>query len=90
MEERRDLRKLIVPTEIDNTDEEQKSGNKSFNTTDLVFLDSYENQFKNSKLTNEERIVAPTDYAITTNAFVSSNYTNVLNQLSTYAWLRSA
>lgn len=37
--EREDLRSKIIPTTIENT------GNKKFNTTDLIYLESYEEQF---------------------------------------------
>ena len=42
---REDLRSRIIPTTIDNTDESQNTGNKKFNTTDLIYLDSYNEQY---------------------------------------------
>lgn len=43
---REDLRSKIIPTTIENTDESQNTGNKKFNTTDLIYLDSYSEQFE--------------------------------------------
>ena len=40
-----DLRNKIIPTTIENTDESHKIGNKKFNTTDLIYLDSGNEQF---------------------------------------------
>ena len=51
---REDLRNKIIPTTIENTDENQLTGNKKFNTTDLIYLDSYDEQY-NGKKTNLER-----------------------------------
>lgn len=42
---REDLRSKIIPTTIENTDETQKTGNEKFNTTDLIYLDSFNEQF---------------------------------------------
>ena len=39
---RTDLRKRIIPSTIENTDESQNTGNTNFNTTDLIYLDSYD------------------------------------------------
>ena len=33
-----DLTRFIIPVELDNTDENQKMGNRSFKTKDYVFL----------------------------------------------------
>lgn len=46
---REDLRSRIIPTTIDNTDESQNTGNKKFNTTDLIYLDSYNEQYDGKK-----------------------------------------
>ena len=46
---REDLRSKIIPTTIENTDEFQNKGNKRFNTTDLIYLDSYDEQFGRPK-----------------------------------------
>lgn len=41
MQERRDLRKFIIPTTIENSDLNGKIGNPEFNTTDLIYIQSY-------------------------------------------------
>ena len=46
---REDLRSKIIPTIIENTGESQNKGNKKFNTTDLIYLDSYDEQFGRQK-----------------------------------------
>lgn len=46
MIKREDLRSKILPTTIENTDEFQGTGDKKFNTTDLIYLDSYDEQFE--------------------------------------------
>ena len=51
---RQDLRSKIIPTTIENTNEFQNMGNEKFNTTDLIYLDSYKEQYDGKK-TNEER-----------------------------------
>ena len=90
MNERKDLRDLIVPVTLTNTNEEQEVGNRSFNTSDLIYLDDYESLFgKSSKLTNEERMVALTDHAKSNRAWVSDSE-NRLNESTGYSWLRSA
>lgn len=83
-----DLKKFIVPTLLDNTDETQKFGNKSFQTRDLIFLDSVEEyleQVKNYKREEYEYPISATDYAISCGAF----YQTADNPFANY-WLRSA
>lgn len=41
-----DLRSKIIPTTIKNVDNSQNIGNKKFNTTDLIYLDSCDEQFR--------------------------------------------
>lgn len=86
---REDLRSNIIPSTIENTDEQQKMGNKKFNTTDLIYLDSYDEQFDNKK-TDKERTVSATDYAKMNNAYISDEYETQTGQKTTQAWLRSA
>lgn len=86
---REDLRSNIIPTTIGNTDENQKNGNKEFNTTDLIYLDSYDEQF-NSKITDEERRISATDYAKMNNAYTYDSYETRTGKQTTRAWLRSA
>lgn len=44
-----DLRSRIVPTTIENTDDSQEMVNKKFNTTDLIYLASYNDLFDGQK-----------------------------------------
>lgn len=86
---REDLRSRIIPTTIENTDESQKTGNKKFNTTDLIYLDSYDEQYDGKK-TDKERRISATDYAQMNNAYIYSDYTTRTGRQTTWAWLRSA
>ena len=86
---RKDLRSRIIPTTIENTDESQNTGNKKFNTTDLIYLDSYDEQFDGKK-TDEERRISATDYAQMNNAYIYDGYTTRTGKQTTWAWLRSA
>lgn len=83
-----DLKKFIVPTLLENTDEKQKFGNKSFQTKDLIYLDSIDEYLKEVKQYKKEQYNYPikaTDYAIANGAFYH-------NEKETYSnhWLRSA
>lgn len=86
---REDLRSRIVPTTIENTDESQEMGNKKFNTTDLIYLASYTEQFAGKK-TDLERRSSATDYAKMNNAFTYDNYRTLTGQLTSAVCLRSA
>ena len=86
---RQDLRSKIIPTTIENTDESQNTGNKKFNTTDLIYLDSYDEQYDGKK-TDMERRISATDYAQMNNAYIYDNYTTRTGKQTTWAWLRSA
>lgn len=86
---REDLRSKIIPTTIKNTDESQNTGNKKFNTTDLIYLDSYDEQYDGKK-TDEERRISATDYAQMNNAYTYDGYTTRTGRQTTWAWLRSA
>lgn len=83
-----DLTRFIIPVELDNTDQNQIRGDKSFETKDLVFLDSDD---EIGDLSNEERITSPTDYAIANGAFQWWQGVSRTGKKGTSAyWLRSA
>ena len=83
-----DLTRFIIPVELDNTDQNQKMGDKSFKTKDLVFLDSDD---EIEDLSNEERIISPTDYAIANGAFQWWQGVSRTGKKGTSSyWLRSA
>lgn len=79
-----DLRNRIIPTTIENT-----IGNEKFNTTDLIYLDSYNEQFDGQKTDGDRRMPA-TDYAQMTYAYIDSHYTTRFGVPTTWVWLRSA
>lgn len=83
---RRDLRNQIVPTTIENIGKEFKLGNRKFNTTDLIYIDTYNEQYET--FTKEERRISATDYAIMNNAFVDREYQTRLGKKSTVVWTR--
>lgn len=84
-----DLRSQIIPTKIRNTDENQERGSKAFDTEDLIYLDSYEEQF-NGKLSYADRRMSSTDYAKMNYAFTYDNYTTRTGKKTSPVWLRSA
>lgn len=86
---REDLRSKIIPTTIENTDESQNTGNKEFNTIDLIYLDSYDEQYDGKK-TDKERRISATDYAQMNNAYIYDGYRTSTGRQTTWAWLRSA
>ena len=83
-----DLTRFIIPVELDNTDQNQKMGDKSFKTKDLVFLDS-DDEIKD--LSDQERITSLTDYAIANGALQWWDGVSRTGKkgISAY-WLRSA
>lgn len=85
---REDLRSRIIPTTIDNTNESGNMGNTEFNTTDLIYLDSEDEQYGDQKTIKEMQISA-TDYAKMNNAYIGNIYTTRTGKQTTPAWLRS-
>ena len=81
-----DLKSFIVPTKLDNTNDNQKHGNSDFQTSDLVYLESYPD-IKN--IPKKERIVYPTDYAVMNGCHASYINIGLLNKESCVPWLRS-
>ena len=80
-----DLKSFIVPTKLENTDEEQKYGDSSFDTKDLIYLESW---LDVENIPKDERIVYPTDYAVMNGCCTSGKY-GLLNKESCATWLRS-
>ncbi len=87
--ERKDLRSRIIPTTIDNTDEFQKTENEEFNTTDLIYLDSYDEQFNDNK-TDKERTVSSTDYAKMNHIIINNGQTTRTGKQTVNVLLRTA
>ncbi len=86
---RKDLRSQIIPTRLGNTDEKFIVGNKEFDTIDLIYLDSYDEQF-DGKRTDTDRCISATDHARMTNTYVYSNFTSRTGEATSPHWLRSA
>jgi len=82
---REDLRSRIIPTTIENTDEFQNMRNNKFDTTDLIYLDTYDD-----KITDMERRISATDYTQMNNAYIYDSYTTLTGKPTTWTWLRSA
>lgn len=78
---------LIEPTELDNTNENQETGDRAFKTKDLVYLESWD-EVKNGS--NNDRVVYPTDYAVMCGACMTSDNTGPKFRKSTRYLLRSA
>ncbi len=64
----KNLTEFIVPTKLDNTDEHQESGNKRFQTEDLIYLESHDDV----KYRSSELVTYSTDYAVMNDAFLSN------------------
>lgn len=86
---REDLRIRIEPTTIENTYGGLNRVNKKFNTTDLIYLASFKEQFDGKK-TDQERRTSATDYAKMNNAYTYNDYTTLTGQQTTSVYLRSA
>ena len=85
-----DLRNMIIPTTLKNTDPFYgKVGNRKFNTTDLIYLDSYNEQFDNKK-NNIDRRQSITDFAQMNYAYIFNINKTVNGQPAAWIWLRSS
>lgn len=77
----------VLPTKLENTDQNQEYGNSAFDTEDWVFLYSsreIENQ------TQQERLVYATDYAVMCGASLSYERRGDKGKRLTLKWCRSA
>ena len=82
-----DLKSFIVPTKLENTDEEQKYGDSSFDTKDLIYLESL---LDVKNIQEEERVVYPTDYAVMNGCERSRSNSGFLGKRTCKIWLRTA
>ena len=85
---RKDFRSEIIPITIENTDEFQNMGNKNLNTTDLIYLASYDELYDDEE-NYVERTISAVDYAQMNNAYVSNDDITDTGKKATRAWLRS-
>lgn len=83
-----ELKDLIIPTFLDNTDQYGNFGNKNFRTRDMVYLPA-----ANEVNQEEPNMIVPTDYAIMNGALRFTGTESVLDQIkgADYCrlWLRS-
>lgn len=84
---REDLRSRIIPTTIEDTCEDKDIGNKRFKITDLIYIDSYDEQYNGEK-TDEERRISATDYAKMNNVYIYDNYETRTGRHTVSAMLR--
>ena len=82
-----DLTRFIIPVELDNTDENQNTGNSAFDTQDYVFFETYD-EVKN--IDKDERYVYASDYAVMNGALLGGQRKGPKDRQSTWHWLRSA
>ena len=82
-----DLKSFIVPTKLDNTDENQEHGDSSFDTKDLIYLESW---LDVKNIQEKERVVYPTDYAVMNGSSMSTQNYGPMKKRSCEIWLRSA
>lgn len=79
---------FIVRTLLDNTDENQKTGNTAFITQDYVFFESYDEV---EALSEDQRIAYSSDYAVMNGASLTSKYSGPKEYRKPIPqWLRSA
>ncbi|HIT61822.1 MAG TPA: AAA family ATPase [Candidatus Caccovivens faecavium] len=82
-----ELKDFIVRTRLDNTDENQKTGNSAFDIQDFVFFET-KDEVENIK--DEERYIYASDYAVMNGAFLGGQRRSPKDRQSTWYWLRSA
>ncbi len=83
----KDFRNGIIPRALKNNDCDNKV-KKEYTTTDLVYLDSYKEQFGGS-LTDMDRRASPTDHAKIHNVYISNSRQTKTGSNSCWWWLRS-
>lgn len=82
-----ELKDFIVRTRLGNTDENQRIGNSAFDTQDFVF---FETKDEVENITDEERYIYASDYAVMNGALLSRQRRGPKDRQSTWHWLRSA
>ena len=82
-----ELKDFIVRTRLDNTDENQKTGNSAFDTQDYVFFETY---YEMKGIDSDKRYVYASDYAVMNGAFLGGQRKSPKDRQSTWYWLRSA
>ena len=86
----KDLKSFIVPTVLSNTDLDYKTGNRTFNTKDFVFLDSYD-EINTYNRNPDQLMVSTTDWCLVNEGFHSLKRSTLTGKRGTAScWLRSA
>lgn len=83
----RDLRDNIIPTVLENYDDQRQAGNDKFNTTDLIFIESRDIDVNMDDLVMKR--IPCTDYAKMNNAFISGSFSLGGNSNKSYKWFRT-
>lgn len=78
---------FILTSKISNTDQNQKDGNSAFDTDDKIYFESYK---EIKKLSNDERKITPSDYAVMNKALMTSGEDETLGRKTCWSFLRSA
>lgn len=86
--EREDLRKNIIPTVLENTDENSKFGNPEFNTKDLIWIESSKGQGNSSKEIYARRL-STTDHAKANNVNIQESHARN-GKCTTWTFLRDS
>ena len=82
-----ELKDFIVRTRLDNTDENQKTGNSAFDTQDYVFFETYDEM---KGIDSDKRYVYASDYAVMNGDLLGGLREGPKDRQSTWHWLRSA
>lgn len=82
-----ELKDFIVRTRLDNTDENQKTGNSAFDTQDYVFFETYDEV---KGIDSDKCYVYASDYAVMNGALLGGQRKGPKDRQSTWYWLRSA
>ena len=82
-----ELKDFIVRTRLDNTDENQKTGNSAFDTQDYVFFETYDEM---KGIDSDKCYVYASDYAVMNGALLDGQRKGPKDRQSTWHWLRSA
>ena len=84
---KQDLRVGIIPRRLKNNDS-NRNIKKEYDTVDLVYLDSYEEQFAGD-ITDIDRRASATDHAKIHNVYISEDYKTKKGDFSCWWRLRS-
>ena len=87
---RKDLRNQIIPTKLKNIDNHQMSESEEFDTIDLIYLDTFSEQYEREWNKGNNLRISATDYAIMNNAHIDKKLKTILGKSATCEWTRFA